>query len=501
MNNGIIDRRVFLKAAGAAAVAPGILSAAEKSSGGKRPNILFCMADDWSWPAAGVYGDKVVKTPTFDRLARDGVLFEHAYVSSPSCTPCRNSIVTGQQFYRLGQGANLHSTLDPKHPNFMFLLRDAGYQIGHWRKAWGPGDFKALGYDKHPCGPRSSFKQFMEKRNRDKPFCFWFGTSDPHRGYRKGSGEASGMDVEKIHTPDFLPDVPEVRSDIADYYFEVQRWDRDVGEALKLLEAEGELENTIVVMTGDNGMPFPRCKGNLYDWGVRMPLAIRWGAKVPGGRRVSDFTSLTDLAPTFLEAAGVKIPKEMTGRSLVPVLQTGGEGRVDRQRDFMVFGRERHAPAQKIPSMVGYPSRGLRTDDWLLILNLEPDRWPAGVPKNSTHPMNVHADCDNGPTKSFIIEHRDEAKYARYYDLCFAKRPAVELYDCKADPDQVNNLAGDAKHAGTVRKLRGQLEEYLKKTDDPRFTDAPVKFDEYPYRAGYLKKYLRKKGYLNGQKK
>lgn len=473
----------------------GLLMLCDVARAAERPNILFCLADDWGWPHAGVYGDEVVETPAFDRLAREGVLFERAYISSPSCTPSRNAALTGQQFYRLGQGANLHSSLDPKHPNFMFLLRDAGYEIGHWRKAWGPGRFQALGYQEHPCGPNLSFDKFLKQRDQAKPFCFWFGTSDPHRGYKKGSGKDAGMDLSKIRVPDFYPDVPEIRSDIADYYYEVQRWNQDVSKAMEELEELGELENTIVVMSGDHGMPFPRCKGNLYDWGSRVPLAIRWGKQVEGGRRVKDFASLTDLAPTFLEAAGVEVPEAMTGRSLLPSLTSTKEGDVDPKRDFVVYGRERHVPAQKIPSLAGYPARAIRTDRWLLILNLEPNRWPAGVPENATHPMNVHADCDNGPTKSFLIQHKQDSEYAKFYDLCFGKRPAVELYDCVADPDQVNNLASDSQHAETIKRLREQLISYLKETEDPRFTAAPVKFDEYPYRAGYLEQYLKQKGF------
>ena len=466
----------------------GVLLFAHSSFAAERPNILFCFADDWGWPHAGVYGDKVVKTPAFDRIANEGVLFEYAYISSPSCTPSRNAIVTGQQFYRLDHGANLHSTLDVKHPNFMHLLRDAGYQIGSYRKAWGPGDYKALGYKEHPCGNPTTFEKFMKGRDKSKPFCFWFGTSDPHRSYKKGSGKQAGIPVDKIYVPAFYPDHPEIRSDIADYYFEVQRWDGDVNAAMKLLEAEGVLDNTIVVMSGDHGMPFPRCKGNLYDWGSRVPLAIRWGAKVKGGRRVTDFASMTDLAPTFLEAAGLKVPEEMTGKSLLPILQSEKEGRVDPKRDFMVFGRERHVPAQKIPSMVGYPARAIRTDKWLLILNLEPDRWPAGVPEDASHPIGKFADCDNGPTKSVIMEKKE----SKFYKLCFARRDAVELYDCEKDKDHVENLAGKAEHKKTIEELRQRLEGYLKKTEDPRFTDAPVKFDEYPYRAGYMKNRLEK---------
>jgi arylsulfatase A-like enzyme len=242
-------------------------------------------------------------------------------------------------------------------------------------------------------------------------------------------------------------------------------------------------------------MPFPRCKGNLYDWGSRVPLAIRWGEKVKPDRRLTDFTSLTDLAPTFLEAAGVDVPGEMTGKSLLGVLQKGGQGRMDGKRDFMVFGRERHTPAQKMPSIAGYPSRAIRTDKWLLILNLEPDRWPAGVPEGSTHPMGSYSDCDNGPTKSVIKKGKGDLKLGRFYDICFGKRPAIELYDCQKDPEQVSNLAGDPAQAGTVKNLRAKLVAYLKETDDPRFSDKPVKFDEYPYRAAYLKKRLEKHGY------
>ena len=133
------------------------------------------------------------------------------------------------------------------------------------------------GYKSHPCGKQQNFAQFMKGRDSSKPFCFWFGTSDPHRGYKKGTGRQSGMNIDQVPVPDFYPDVEEVRSDIADYYFEVERWDSDVMAALKLLQKAGELENTIIAMSGDHGMPFPRCKGNLYDWGSRVPLAMRWG--------------------------------------------------------------------------------------------------------------------------------------------------------------------------------------------------------------------------------
>lgn len=474
--------------------APHAVAQGSAESPAERPNILFCLADDWGWPHAAALGDRVVKTPSFDRLAREGVLFERAFVSSPSCTPCRNSILTGQQFYRLGEGANLHSTLSVTHPNFMRLLADSGYQIGHWRKAWGPGKFQAGGYKKHPCGPRSKLETFLAKRDPKKPFCFWFGTSDPHRGYKRDSGRKSGIDPSKIRVPAFYPDHEDVRGDLADYYFEVQRWDRDVGRALALLEEQGELENTIVVMTGDHGMPFPRCKGNLYDWGARVPLALRWGARAAKGRKVKALVSLTDLAPTFLAAAGIDVPAVMTGRSLLELATRTEATKADLAdgRDFVVFGRERHTPAQALPSIEGYPARAIRTDRLLLILNLAPERWPAGVPSGATHPMNVHADCDNGPTKQLLVQGRESPELSKFYALCFAKRPRVELYDCTADADQVRNLARTDAHAEDVRRLTSRLEAYLRATEDPRMARGSCKFDEYPYRAGYLEKRLDK---------
>ncbi len=457
---------------------------AEEPKETDKPNILFCLADDWGWPHAGAYGDDVVETPNFDLVAANGVLFEHAYISAPSCSPSRNAIITGSQFYRLGQGANLHSTLDIKYPNFMTLMEEAGYTIGYFDKCWGPGKFKAGGYDRHPCGPHIAFDEFMQEIPDDRPFCYWLGTTDPHRSY----DGYFDVPYEEVDVPDFFPDVDSVKKDIASYYFEVQRWDTRVGNALEVLEKAGRLKNTIVVISGDHGFPFPRGKGNLYDYGARVPLAIQWPKKVKGGREVSDFVSFTDFAPTFLEAAGVPVPVQMTGNSLVQVLKSDQSGRVDPQRNFVVTGRERHTPAQAEPDMVGYPSRAIRTDEWLLIMNLRPERWPAGVPEGATHPMNRFADCDNGMTKFFIMNNKDDEQYQKYYKLAFAKRPYYELYDVSKDPFQINNLAGDNDYETVLASLRNTLINYLRETEDPRFTNFIPHFDEYPYRTSYLDK-------------
>ena len=482
------NRRTFLKTLGLGAASLAGQWSCRPPEESLRPNILFCIADDWGWPHAGAYGDQVVRTPTFDRLVREGIGFEHAYVTSPSCTPSRNAVLTGQYHWRLGQGANLWSTLDMKHPVYPLLLQQAGYHVGYWRKCWGPGDLEAGGYtDSHPGGIHypGGFDEFLSARPASAPFCFWLGSSDPHRSYEAGSGAASGMDLDAIKVPGFYPDRPEIRSDIADYYFEVQRFDSDCARAITQLEQTGEIDNTIIVMTGDHGMPFPRCKSNLYDMGVHVPLAIRWGSRIKSGHRVTDFVSFADFAPTFLETAGLGIPPQMTGRSLLPLLRVARSGQVDEARDHVIFGKERHVPAQQAPDMGGYPCRGIRTRRWLYIRNFEPERWPAGVPDGGTHPMGSFADCDDGPTKAFLMDNRDHPEIQTFFSLSFGKRPAEELYDLEKDADQLHNVALENGYEQVRAKLSARLLDELKASGDPRAAGGPVLFDKYPYRAGY----------------
>ena len=452
----------------------------------QRPNILFAIADDWGWPHAGTYGDPVIQTPAFDRVAREGILFNQAYISSPSCTPSRNAVLTGQYHWRLGPGANLWSTLDPATPVYPLLLEDAGYLIGRFRKSWGPGDISS--WDRHPAGhdyTQSGFAAFMAERPADQPFCFWLGSSDPHRPYDRGSGVRSGIDPEKIQLFECFPDHEVVRSDVADYYYEVQRFDSLVASAIEVLEEYGELENTIIVVTGDHGMPFPRCKSNNYDSGARIPLAVRWGKGVKKpGRVLDDFISTTDLAPTFLELAGLDIPEVMTGLSFANLLASEKEGKVDPdQRSYVLHGKERHVPGQE-EDMGGYPVRAIRTHDYLYIRNFKEDRWPSGTPNylEAAIPYCWLGDCDNGATKSYMVDHREQdEQHRKLYDLAFAKRPAEELYDCINDPEQHINLAADPDHEEIRDKLSEQLMEQLVATGDPRATGGGDEFDLVPY--------------------
>jgi arylsulfatase A-like enzyme len=488
MKTHCCHRREFLKVAGfsAASIVCGGAGAQSAERGRARPNILFCIADDWSWPFASSAGDKVVKTPTFDRVTREGVLFQNAFVTAPSCTPSRGAIVTGQWHWRLEEGGNLWSTLPAKFEVYPDLLEKAGYHVGLTRKGWGPGDFKPGGRTRNPAGPTyQDFNAFLAARPAGAPFCFWFGSNDPHRAYEWESGVKSGMKLEDVKVPAYLPDSEIVRKDLCDYFWEIQRFDREVGEMLQTLTDKGELDNTLVVMTGDNGLPFPRAKSNLYDAGTNVPLALRWPGRIKSGRVVEDFVSLHDLAPTFLEVADLKAPAAMTGRSLLGLLTSDRSGRLDPARQHVLVGKERHAWVRK--GGLGYPCRGLRTYDYLYIRNFQPDRWPAGDPAGGAEPYSstrIYGDIDDGPTKTYLLEHRDDPEVKRLFELAVAKRPAEELYDLHKDPEQLNNVAADPAYARAKEDLAARLMAELKATRDPRVVGNGDAFDSYPYYGG-----------------
>ena len=421
-----------------------------------------------------------------------------AFCAAPSCSASRASILTGQAPHRLEAGGNLWGTLPAKFPVYPDELEKAGYFVGHMGKGWGPGQ---LGDRKrNPAGPAfKSFEQFLASVPPGKPFCFWFGSHDPHRPYRKGQGQESGLKPGDVEVPPYLPDTPEVRGDILDYYFAVQRFDRDTGDILKQIEAAGRLDNTLVVMTSDNGWPFPHCKANLYDGGSREPLAVRWPAGMNAGRgggTVDAFVSLTDLAPTFMEAAGLEPLPGMTGRSILPlithdsstagptlrgVLESRGTFRAEaRSREAVFVERERHANVRK--GDLSYPSRAVRTEDFLYVRNLRPDLWPAGDPQ-TWKAVGPFGDIDPGPSKEAVVAGRDDPKIAPFFRLACAKRPAEELYDLKKDPYQLHNLADESAYAQAKYKMRETLDRWMEKTADPRAAGGGEydAFDKYPY--------------------
>ena len=490
-----MTRRDVLKSGAAAAIA----KRAER-----RPNILFALADDWGWPFASIAGDPSVKTPVFDRVARRGVLFTNAFVSAPSCTPSRAAMLTGQHHWRLGEGANLGGTLPARFPVFPDLLEAAGYHAGFTRKGWAPGDERPGGRKRNPAGPRfQDFTSFLSARPKGAPFCFWFGSVDPHRPYERDSGATAGIGWRDVRVPPYLPDHEIVRRDIADYLLEVQRFDRATGELLNVLEKAGELHNTILVMTGDNGWPFPRAKATVYDSGTHVPLAIMWPSRASGNRKVDDFVSLADLAPTFLEAAGIRPSSQMSARSLMPLLKSKQAGRVDPRRDHVLTGMERHVPSRgdiRGDIRGGYPMRAIRTREFLYIRNFKPERWPAGDPngleKSGAQPFSYDelaaqtfaalADIDAGPAKAYMVTQRSEPGVRPLYELAAGKRPERELYDLGKDPFQTSNVAAEPGYADRVKRLDAQLMAELKASGDPRARGGGEEFDRYDCTTGFV---------------
>jgi len=477
-------KRIPLPVLAALLLAPLAAAYAADAPGPARPNILFLLGDDWAWPHASCLGAPGIRTPTFDRLAREGVLFRNAHVAAPSCSPSRAAILTGQWHWRLEQGANLHAFIPAKFAVYPDLLEKAGYFVGLSGKGYGPGTDKDRPHN--AAGPDfRNFAAFLTARPKGQPFCFWFGSKFPHRPYPPGSGVRAGLDPAQVTVPPYLPDNATVRSDICDYYLAAQTFDRDAGEAIAAIEKAGELDNTLIVMSGDNGWPFPRCKATCYDTGTHQPLAVRWGARVKGGRVVEDFVSLADLAPTFLEAAGLTPPPAMTARSLLNVLLDDKSGQVDPARDHVLTGMERHVTHGRDDGDqhgVGYPMRALLTKDFHYIRNFRPDRWPAADPPADRQPgfdkfardtFTGFADVDAGPTKAWLATHPDDPAFQR----AFGKRPACELYDLRKDPFEMRNVAEDPAYAGTVKDLDARLMSELKTTGDPRATGTGAEFD------------------------
>lgn len=380
----------------------------------------------------------------------------------------------------------LFGSIPKELPLFTHALEDAGYFVGYTGKGWGPGDPKALGMERSPTGRAflekrhvgeirqglspidyaANFGDFLEARPSDAPFFFWLGSSEPHRVYAEGAGRALGKKLSDAKVPAYWPNVETVQSDILDYYSEVEWFDEQAGKALLRLEKAGELDNTIIVMTSDNGMPFPRAKATLYDSGTRMPLAIRWGNGAVPGRVVDDFVSQTDFSATFLEAAGLPLLAGATGRSLVPLLKSSARGIIDPSRDHVVTAFERHTLCR--PNDATYPMRALRTRDYLYIRNFEPDRWPTGGPDFVSNTRQAHGDVDGSPTKSYFVDPKNRATIPELYELAFGKRPAEELYDVRNDKDMVRNIAGNASAQTELARHRDRLEVVLRGDGDPR---------------------------------
>ncbi len=452
----------------------------------ERPNFLLVITDDQSWLHTSFANYPAIKTPNFDRIASEGIYFRNAYASAPTCTASRSAILTGQHFWRLGSAGQLWGEFPSSLTTYQQILEKHGYKIGYTGKGWGPG--RAL--MGNPAGPAynqiksnarpeytqfdvvQNFRQFLDEKKPDQPFSFWVSPTEPHRAYQTNIGVSSGaIDINKVVVPPFLPDVPTVRKDIADYLYEIQYFDNQLGEILQLLASRGELDNTVIVYTSDNGMPFPRSKSTNYEYGTHEPFAVRWGNGITEHQDVTDFISLTDIAPTFLDLAGITPPAAMTGRSFRMQLFADKSGRIDKTRNAVYSGFERHIDGARLNHR-GYPSRAIHADKYLYILNLAPDRWPAGRPP-------FLADIDDGSPSKTVIADREH--FEKYWALAADKRPAEELYDVSRDPAQLNNLADNPEFKPIKNSLKQRLLQQMQQTGDPWATGNGEIFDSYTY--------------------
>ena len=471
-----------------------------------RPNILFIIFDDWGWQHAGAYGCDWVKTPNFDRVAKEGVLFKGAFTSNPKCSPCRATILTGRNSWQLEEAVCHGGIFPPKFAVYPDMLEASGYAVGLTGKGWGPGKFDLEGRTRNPAGPSfdkhkidvpakgiqpsdyaANFSDFLGTRKDGQPFCFWVGFKEPHRSYEPGSGVRLGKKLAEVDVPSYLPDNDVVRGDLADYAIEVEWADAQIGRVLEVLKKSGQLDDTLIIVTSDHGMPFPRVKGQIYEDGYHLPLAMRWGKGIKPGRVVEDFINVRDLAPTYLELAGLKPHEQMTGRSLVNILRSEKSGWIE-DRKTMVAGKERHDIGR--PNDWGYPVRAIRTPEFFYSHNYHPERWPA------CNPETGFGNCDDGPTKSWIVENKGP-----FFDLAFAYRAEEELFDLKNDPECVKNVIKDPKFAGIARELRAQLDKMLIEEKDPRALGNGAIFDTYKYLGnrsskGYAEWEMRQKGLL-----
>jgi uncharacterized sulfatase len=333
-----------------------------------------------------------------------------------------------------------------------------------------------------PFDYAKNFKYFLQDHKKTgKPFLFWCGSFEPHRPFDHGIGALNGIQPDSVTVPAFLPDNREIRTEIADYLYEIEWFDNHLVRMIDLLEEKGELENTLIIVTSDNGMPFPRAKANLYEYGTHMPLAIMWGNKIKGGRTVDDFISAIDFAPTILGVADIEIPEAVTGKSFLDILESSEEGLIDPNRDMVVTAIERHTYCR--PGGLPYPSRAIRKGNWTYIVNFEPGRYPAGHPEFLGHTQQVYGDIDGGITKTYMISNKDNPDVSGLFELGFGKRPGEELYDISRDHYQLNNLAGDPAYDSIKMELKDEMFNYLTETNDPRMKNESP-WDFYPYFGG-----------------
>jgi N-sulfoglucosamine sulfohydrolase len=476
----------------------------EKTTGNKaqKPNFLIIISDDQSWVHAGAYGCNYVRTPEFDSLAHKGLLFKNAFCPAPHSSASRASLLTGMNPWQLEEAGTHFGNFPVKFKVFPDILEENGYLTGATGKGWGPGNWKVTGRKRNPAGnmynkykldnlpakflgdtdPAKNFEDFLSGKKKNQPFCFWYGSSEPHVEYENGIGIKNGIDTSKIILPTFLPSRPDVKIEIADYLFEIEWFDKQVGRLIKSLKKLGLDENTIIVVTSDNGIVSPHAKRSLYEWGTHIPMVISWPKILNKGKLVDRLTSFIDIAPTFLELAGIAIPPEMTGKSFAGLFIKEMEMQKKDDPDFVLTGFERHDHRRF--DNLGYPMRAIRSNKYLYIRNYKPDRWPEGDPV-----INEYGKKGELSLSSWTPYYSYFEPGTGLFNLAFGKRDAEELYDINVDPECINNLIDNREYRHIADSLSNILKNELIIQHDPRELGYGDIFESYPY-YGMMKQNL-----------
>jgi arylsulfatase A-like enzyme len=489
-----------------------ILSSCNSNNTDFPPNILFVITDDQSYPHTSIYGTKWINTPGFDRVAKEGLLFNHAYTTNAKCSPSRSTILTGRDSWLLEEATNHVPFFPEKFSTFPEVLKSNGYKTGKTGKGWAPGVALKNGKKRDLIGKEfnsiktdpptkfisnnnyfENFKYFLDEKKDDQPFFFWLGSHEPHRRYEYQSGTKYGNkeidEIEKV--PDYWPDTENVKTDILDYAFEIEYFDSHLERVINELENRNLLDNTIIVVTSDNGMPFPRVKGQVFPFDNRLPLAIRWGKGIKNpGRIINDYVSFSDFAPTFLDLAGINSEnhtmKDFSGISWISIFN---EKTIAKKRDYIIIGKERHDVGRENDQ--GYPVRGIIAGQYFYSINFKPERWPAGNPETG------YLNTDGSPTKTEILKLRKEKKTVDYWNYAFGKRPKETLYDLKNDPNCIKNIVKNDNYNSLKDSLRKILIKDLTKNKDPRVIGNGNIFDNYIYAEKRTRNFYKR--YMSGE--
>ena len=460
---------------------------AETHAADSKPNILLILSDDHSYPHVGCYGNPDIRTPHLDRFAAQGMRFDRMYVSAPQCVPSRATLFTGRSPVGIGM-SRFSAPLPRDVKTYPEILRTAGWYTGvagrtyHMDGAGTSPESREI-LAKHQLAtfpdrldsvktagdnPQSlrQFNEFLDENTGGKPFFLQLCSTDPHRPLTTHGPEKH--DPANLKLPGHYPDTPLVRKDFAAYYDEISHFDGFFGDVMAELDRRGLSGNTLVAFMGDNGCSQFRGKGTLYELGIHVPLIVRWPGTVKPGTSNSALVSGEDLAPTFLEAAGLPVPREMTGKSFLKLLR--GESFEGRR---FVFA-ERGAHGSSLPGT----SAGFDL---------------ARVVVGKTHKLIYNAlgelpyapvDFGGEPFWKEIVRMHDEKKLESDLDsLYFAPhRPMFELFDLQSDPSELKNLAGQPGSATLEKQLKAALQEWMILERD--FVPLPVTPDAKPHKGG-----------------